>query len=189
MRSAVACTILMLVVMAANGASAQEGTDPTSATNVFKADIEAVLNSPNGGIDRQIKVADIGTSNVAVGVLHRGATGDSRRQPSGIMHAQVTEVYYVLSGSGTLVTGANAASPREVRRDSEIVRVAVGPSFTGAFEGDSDVREVSEGDVVVIPAGVYHGWSNISDHVTYLSIRPDPDKVLPAGYVNPAVSR
>jgi hypothetical protein len=32
---------------------------------------------------------------------------------------------------------------------------------------------------------VAHGWSQITDHVTYLSVRPDPDRVLPAGYVYP----
>jgi len=37
----------------------------------------------------------------------------------------------------------------------------------------------------VNPTGVGHGWSQITDHVTYLSVRPDPDRVLPAGYVYP----
>ena len=41
--------------------------------------------------------------------------------------------------------------------------------------------------MVVIPAGVLHGWIEVPDHVTYLSVRPDPLKVLPAGYVNPAI--
>ena len=36
-----------------------------------------------------------------------------------------------------------------------------------------------------IPNQVAHGWSQITDHVTYLSVRPDPDRVLPAGYVYP----
>ncbi len=46
---------------------------------------------------------------------------------------------------------------------------------------------MSEGNVVVIPGGVFHGWTAIPDHVTDLSIRPDPDKVLPAGCVNPVI--
>ena len=33
--------------------------------------------------------------------------------------------------------------------------------------------------------GVMHAWSQIADHVTYLSVRPDPGRVLPGGYVNP----
>ena len=41
------------------------------------------------------------------------------------------------------------------------------------------------GDIIIIPAGVGHGWSQITDHVDYLSVRPDPEKVLPAGWVYP----
>jgi quercetin dioxygenase-like cupin family protein len=50
-------------------------------------------------------------------------------------------------------------------------------------------RTVTAGDVVVIPAGVLHGWVEIPEQVTYLSVRPDPDRVLPAGYVNPVLER
>ena len=44
---------------------------------------------------------------------------------------------------------------------------------------------LTTGGIIVIPTGVGHGWSQIADHVTYLSVRPDPDRVLPAGYVYP----
>ena len=40
----------------------------------------------------------------------------------------------------------------------------------------------------MIPGGVFHGWTEIEDHVIYLSIRPDPDRVLPAGWVNPIIT-
>ena len=55
---------------------------------------------PEGGVDRQISVVDIGKLNVAVGVLHRGPTGDRTGPTTAIEHSQVTEVYYVVSGSG-----------------------------------------------------------------------------------------
>ena len=29
----------------------------------------------------------------------------------------------------------------------------------------------------------------IADHVDYLSVRPDPDRVLAAGYVNPLIKK
>ena len=45
------------------------------------------------------------------------------------------------------------------------------------------------GDIIIIPAGVPHGWLDIADHVDYLSVRPDPDRVLPANYVNPSLKR
>jgi quercetin dioxygenase-like cupin family protein len=159
------------------------------AVDVLKADIDAVLAAPEGGADRQIKVVDVGTLNVGVGVLRQTARKTAAGQPvAGISHAQVTEVYYVLSGTGVLITGTEIEGPVPLAADSEVVRVAVGPSHRATFMG-GDRRTVSAGDVVVIPAGVLHGWVEIPEQVTYLSIRPDPDRVLPAGYVNPALGR
>ena len=177
------CAVMSLMIPAV--ATAQ--TD--LATDVLKADIEAVLKSPDGGVDRQISVVDIGKLNVAVGVLHRGPTRDNAGPTTAIEHTQVTEVYYVLSGSGTLITGTAVVDREQISPGSEIVQVAVGPSARATFqEQGNQVREISSGDVVVIPAGVFHGWRDIEDHVTYLSIRPDPDRVLPAGYLNPAIT-
>jgi hypothetical protein len=44
---------------------------------------------------------------------------------------------------------------------------------------------LQHGDIVVIPSGVLHVWTEIPDQVTYLSVRPDPDRVRPGGCVNP----
>ena len=51
------------------------------------------------------------------------------------------------------------------------------------------VKPVKPGDMIIIPPDVCHGWRGITDHVDYLSVRPDPDRVLPAGYVNPAIKK
>jgi len=64
----------------------------------------------------------------------------------------------------------------------------VGPSFNADAIGGT-LREIHEGDVVIIPAGTLHAWTEIPDHVTYLSIRSDPHRVLPAGYVRPEIQR
>jgi mannose-6-phosphate isomerase-like protein (cupin superfamily) len=164
------------------------GQAPPAAVDVLKADIDAVIAAPEGGADRQIKVVDVGKLNVGVGVLQMGKRPNDGKPITGIAHTQVTEVYYVLSGSGVLITGSEIADPASLPADSEVVRVAVGPSHRATFMGGQR-RTVSAGDVVVIPAGVLHGWVEIPDHVNYLSIRPDPDRVLPAGYVNPTLER
>ena len=122
-------------------------------------------------------------------MLTQGARKTAPGAPvAGISHAQVTEVYYVLSGSGVLITGTEIEGPVPLDPASEVVKVAVGPSHRATFMG-GERRTVSAGDVVVIPAGVLHGWVEIPVEVRYLSIRPDPDRVLPAGYVNPAIKR
>lgn len=159
------------------------------AVDVLKRDIDAVVAAPEGGADRQIKVVDVGKLNVGVGVLTQGKRSTAAGDPvTGISHAQVTEVYYVLSGSGVLITGTEIEGPVPLAADSEVVKVAVGPSLRATFMG-GERRTVAAGDVVVIPAGVLHGWVEIPEQVRYLSIRPDPDRVLPAGYVNPALGR
>jgi quercetin dioxygenase-like cupin family protein len=48
---------------------------------------------------------------------------------------------------------------------------------------------VGPGDIIIIPPDVFHGWIKVTDHVDYLSVRPDPDRALPAGYVNPALKK
>ena len=165
---------------------ARAGAQVTAATDVTKEEYMAVRNAPEGGVDRQVKVVDIGKSNVAVGILHRDALEPGGGPARGIVHTLVTEVYYVVSGGGTLMTGGTIVERNDVPEDSHVVQVLVGESYRAAAEGGR-VRDVSEGDVVVIPGGVFHGWTAVPDHVTYLSIRPDPDKVLPAGWVNPIV--
>ena len=51
----------------------------------------------------------------------------------------------------------------------------------------TESRPIVPGDMVIIPAGVYHGFSEIADQIDYVSMRPDVEKVLPAGYINPAI--
>ena len=164
--------------------SQSQSAPPKSATDVPNADILTVLKMAQ--TDQQLKVVDIGAYNVGVGVLHRGAMGSGAAGVNGLSHNQVTEVYYIVSGSGTLVTGGTMASPRAEAADSATVKVLVGPSMSGAFQNGRS-RQVGPGDVVIIPAGVPHGFSEIVDHVDYLSVRVDPDHVLPAGYVHEAI--
>src|SRR6516225_2569785 len=117
----------------------------------------------------------------------------ARRQPgaaTGIEHEHQTETYVIVSGSGTLVTGGHIVNGRKSAADSDVTKVLNGPSCSGVIAGDDVVkRVVGPGDIIIIPATVPHGWTDITDHVDYLSVRPDPDRVLPSGYMNPALKK
>jgi mannose-6-phosphate isomerase-like protein (cupin superfamily) len=190
---------------------------PKSATYITDAQVKAVNALP--GVDRQIVSVDIGKLNEAVGVIHRGPTnaaaagrgaaaanaapaaagqtcGEQASTPpsgsvaGGISHDHQTETYIILSGSGTLVTGGHIVNGRKSAPDSDVTKVLNGPSCSGVIAGDDVVkRVVNPGDIVIIPATVPHGWTDIADHVDYLSVRPDPDRVLPAGYVHPSLKK
>ena len=46
-------------------------------------------------------------------------------------------------------------------------------------EGKAFIKNLKAGDVIVIPAGTGHWYTRIDDHITYLMIRLDPDKIVP----------
>jgi hypothetical protein len=193
--------------------------NPKGATYITAEDVQLVNKSP--GVDRQIVNVDIGKSNLAVGVIHRGRTGapaaaagaggaaatpapaaapvpcgDKMATPlppgtaSGIAHDGQTETYIIISGGGTLVTGGTIVNGRRSAPDSQVTRVLNGPSCSGPIVGDDVVRKVVKvGDIIIIPAGVPHGWTEITDHVDYLSVRPDPDRVIPQLYTNPLIKK
>lgn len=171
--------VLVVLTVAQAFMLSQAETTPRSATDVTNAEILTILKL--AGLDEQIRVVDMGKYNVGIGILHRGATRPGAAGVSGFSHDQITEVYYILSGAGTLVTGGTMPNPRPRN-----LGVLAGPSLSGAFE-NGDTRQVGPGDVIIIPPGVPHGFSAIADHVDYLSVRVDADHVLPAGYVHPAV--
>ena len=178
----------VLLTLSQAATSTQGGQPPKVATDITAAEVQAVLNAPTGGGDRQMKVVDMGKYNVSVGVLHRGKTTPGA--PVGaINHEQVTEVYYVISGSGTLLTGGTVDNVKPLAADGEIVKIAVGPSNNGTFRQAAQTRKVGPGDIVIIPPGVYHGFDDVpAGGIDYVAVRPDPNRVLKAGYVHSAVT-
>jgi hypothetical protein len=185
---------------------------PKYAIDITDAEIKEVLKNAPPKVDQQLKVVDIGKYNLAVGVIYRGKTqppaggrgrapnpnrvkcgpdtapaGAKLSPPGLISHDAELETYQIISGGGTLVTGGTIFNGSRSAPDSEVTTTLNGPSCSGQAFGDFVSREVHVGDVIIIPPGVAHGWTGIADHVTYLSVRPDPDHVLPAGYVNPAI--
>ena len=182
MRKVLLGALAVLLVCSAATTFSQSGM-PTTATFVMAEEIEKVVNAPGGG-DRPVKIVDMGKYNISVAVLRRPATRPGA--PAGaINHTNVTEVYYVVSGSGTLVMGGEVKDVKPAAADSQIVKEAVGPSNNATFIKPAQTRKISAGDMVIIPAGVYHGFSEVPDHIEYVSVRPDVEKVLPGGYVSP----
>jgi len=49
-------------------------------------------------------------------------------------------------------------------------------------------KVVKPGDIVIVPAGVVHGWTDIPEHVDYLSFRPSPG-IMTAGFVHPVLKK
>ena len=184
-RSRLSALLVLTVVFAADSLRAQSVPVVAISTEQIQAVLKTITAVQG---DQQIRVVDLGPLNLAVGVLHRAKTTDTPGAViNGLLHTDVTETYVILSGGGTLVTGGTIVNGRAFPADNEVVTVLAGPSISGPIQNPA-FRVVKTGDVIIIPAGTPHGWTAVADHVDYLSIRPDPKKVLPAGYVNPTIA-
>ena len=129
-------------------------------------------------LDQQVRDVDIGKAHIGIGSVHRGRL--EKPAPNSVAeHDQISEVYHIVSGAGTLVLGPDIV---DRQRRPATMRTVV--EFNGPGNNGSEVRngvayDLKAGDMVVIPAGTGHWFTRIDDHIDYIMIRIDPDKVTP----------
>jgi mannose-6-phosphate isomerase-like protein (cupin superfamily) len=185
---------------------------PKDGVYISDEDVKAVLkhslDTKRTIPDNTLRVVDMDKYQLGVAVIHRramggnaggGATavspssacGEQRpgaTGPTGIFHDDTAESYVVISGSATLIMGGTIVNGKRSAPDAEVTTILNGPSCSGTMVGYTS-REIKTGDIIIIPEHVPHGFSDVPDHITYLSIRPDLKKVLQHGYVNPALKK
>ncbi|HEY6943960.1 MAG TPA: hypothetical protein VI431_02380 [Candidatus Acidoferrum sp.] len=156
-----------------------------TATDISNAEIQSLVQKTASDriSDQAIRVVSInGEYNVGVGVVHRAKTSGAQAG-GGIEHSQITEIYHVIEGNATLVTGGSMDNTSEFPADHPVVTILNGPSTRGGPIQNGVTRKIGPGDVVIIPPNTLHWFSEItSDQIVYLVVRVDPHKVLPAGY-------
>src|SRR5258708_6711355 len=87
-----------------------------TATDISSAEVQALVqkSAADRVSDQAIRVVNVnGEYNVSIGVVHRAKTS-GKDAPGGIEHNQITEVYHVIEGNGTLVTGGQPHHPRSI---------------------------------------------------------------------------
>jgi mannose-6-phosphate isomerase-like protein (cupin superfamily) len=149
-----------------------------SGTYITSEEIQAYIKrAPADAVvtDQQVRAVDIGKSHVDVGVVYR----NSKAGGAVAEHDLVSEVYHIIDGSATLVLGSDIADLKPRPADDRAVRLLNGPGGNGTSIRNGVTYHLKPGDVVVIPAGVGHLFTKIDDHISYLMIRVDPDKVTP----------
>jgi Cupin len=110
------------------------------------------------------------------------ATAPPGGNAGGITHDSQTEGYYIVSGGGEMFTDGYIVNGRH-----NLSPDLNGPTC-GGVAYDVVKKTVKPGDIIIIPAGVVHGWSNIPEHVDYLSFRPSPG-ILTTGWVHPVLKK
>ena len=131
-------------------------------------------------VDQQVRSVDLGKVQVGIGMVTRGklAAGTTRKGAVA-EHEQVSEVYHVIEGTATLLTGPDLVNPVKRPDDEKTVRLQNGPGWSSDSITNPQVHHLKPGDVVIIPAGTGHWFTEIPDHITYMMVRIDPDKTVP----------
>src|SRR6516165_2749154 len=129
-------------------------------------------------LDQQVRDIDIGKAHIGIGMVYRGKL-DKPDKDSVAEHDQVSEVYHIISGTGTLVLGPDITNRQRRPATLRTVVEFNGPGNNGSEIRNGTTYQLKPGDVVVIPAGTGHLFTKIDDHIDYLMVRIDPDKVTP----------
>jgi mannose-6-phosphate isomerase-like protein (cupin superfamily) len=157
-------TIFAPVLLLALSTAAQ--TPPIPATDVTSRDIQSFINAlPKDAVsDKPIRIVDVGGYHVGVyGVLRP----KSVKQEANLHNTKVTEIYYILNGNATLVTGGTLPEPTPLRGSTTTMQSA-------RIDGGVS-RTVGPGDVIIIPGKTPHWFSNQDADLRYLIFRPDPE--------------
>jgi mannose-6-phosphate isomerase-like protein (cupin superfamily) len=165
--------IVAFVLVLAMSSLAQPPASPLPATVVTRTDIQAFINAlPRSAVsDKPIRTVDVGGYHVGVYGVYRPKT---IQQEANLHETKVTEIYYILSGSATLVTGGTIPNPHPLSPGSGAMVTMQGARIDGGVS-----RQVTKGDVIVIPAYTPHWWSSQAGDLEYLIFRPDPEGKIP----------
>jgi mannose-6-phosphate isomerase-like protein (cupin superfamily) len=144
-------------------------TPTLNATFVTHSDIQAFLKAlPQDAVsDKTIRSVDVGGYRVSVWAVLRPK---GLAQDANLHQTKVSEIYYMLEGSGTLVTGGSMPGAKPMAPGSTNLQ-------SKTIQG-GESRRVGPGDVVIIPGHVPHQWSSQDGTLKYLIFRPDPESKI-----------
>jgi len=160
-------TMVYAALICAGTAMSVGAQEPLPATDVTALQMQAFLDAlPRNEInDLPVRTVDVGGHRLGVfGVFRpKDQPGDA------IAHeTRTSEVYYILEGGGTLVTGGTIVNPKPVPANRS-------PGPRGEKIDGGVTRHVGKGDLIVIPGRTPHWWSGLDGDIRYMIIRSDPD--------------
>jgi mannose-6-phosphate isomerase-like protein (cupin superfamily) len=144
--------------------SAEQGQVP--ATFISREEHEQVLKeqTAKNAVDVPLKATNVLGGKASVARLRR-----TKPEASALIHDYVTETYYIMAGSGTFVTGGSLGGAKP----TDLSNVNAGMSQSGARIG-GESRRVKPGDIVIVPAGTPHSFSELDGPIEYLVYRFEP---------------
>ena len=137
--------------LAIAGANSLSGGGMMGAAPVTYFDKEQV----NAAFAKGAVLLDGNGRNYMVHASRREAAGQAE------VHAQDTDIIYVLDGSATFVTGGSVVDGKTTVPDE----------IRGASINNGNTRALVKGDVIVVPAGTPHWFQQVKGPLTYYVVK------------------
>ena len=150
-------------------ASAQQDEELAMAgASVFTADAKPAATQTSKAPVLFFDASQVSTSFSKGAVLFDGTNRNymvhtSRREKPGAaeVHTLDTDIIYVLEGNATFVTGGAAIEPKEIAPDE----------IRGSRIEGGEVRQLSKGDVIIVPNNTPHWFKEVSGTFLYYTIK------------------
>ena len=157
-------TIALFWILGLAQAQVPATPTPPPATFVGAAEIESTMRESiaNNTLDKRVALAPGPRGTVRIGIVHR-----STQEPRALMHDELTEIYQIIEGSGTLVTGGATIDCRPVADPPNL-----GPTKSYYCTMTAGVsQKVRPKDVIIVPAGTPHKFSQLDGPISYAIYR------------------
>src|SRR5258707_221482 len=100
-------------------------------------------------VDQQVRSVDIGKAQVGIGMVTRGKLlPGTTRKGAVAEHEQISEVYHVIEGTATLLTGPDLVGAVKRPADEKTVRLQNGPGYSSDSINNAQVHHLKPGDMI-----------------------------------------
>ena len=169
---------VIVIALLSLGFSNVMAADSGGSALMTKEEVEATLAQGLANLaagqtvsDIVMRHIDVGEEYMGVSVVQRSKVDVSEAE-TGIAHVGLDEIYYIVAGEGTMVTGGEFIDMQTSNSD------LLGPMQRGVIKGGV-LQKVKPGDIAIIPKGMPHGWHEITtDAISYIIFRGDPSEVM-----------
>jgi mannose-6-phosphate isomerase-like protein (cupin superfamily) len=147
----------------AQGLSTMPAPAPAAIVPAETVDATMQRSIANNTLDTKMVETAVKGGIVRIGIVHR-----TQPEPRALVHNQLTEIYQIIQGSGTLFTGG---APQEPTPVSDPPNLGPTPSFYVTQGAGAVTRKVKAKDIVIIPAGLPHRFSELDGPIEYVIYR------------------
>ncbi len=159
MRSA--CFALLLVVVLASHASAQGATAAPPSPKLFASSADVAAMIAKAKAERR---ADQPNYTQPILIL-APFSANLEHRVAGVMapaatHEREAEMFYVIEGTGTVVTGGTLRNERRTNPEN----------LSGTAIDGGASRKIAKGDFIMVPEGVPHWFGEIDGTLVLMSI-------------------